>query len=770
MTDVVPPAATTTTTATTKPNSSSSSTTNSNGSTTDKEQHEIIMNDNTRTKNNDDDDASSDSNNNALTTATKNTATGTSKIHFTLQMGNSKKRKNHSIHENSNNISNTNHHSDDDNNNDDDKNKKKKNVLHFMNDNDDENNESKKRNESLLLFANELENQQKLQGSNNKEKGEEAKNNHSHKKEKEGDTVAIEHEEMIRNENDNSTNDENDVVIMEKVGKDLQNVNNNDDNNDNDDDRNQLKKNHEHSLQQQPQEHSQEHSQHQQSSHLQSRQQAIPSTQQPLIQQPSGWRVKLYRLNLDGSWDDCGTGRICLISKNTSNNSNSKKELQQQQQHVQIQSTRDQQHHKLEEEIYHTLGEPTLFMHAELPNGNVSPTSNNNKPKSKILLRTRVLLRDSYQRQGENIITWCEPHFATMGHVYNNRENDNQHQHQQLDHLNNGVDLALSFQDNAGCLEIWNKISNIQLKAFEMYQARNHNNSQLSSTAHQRLSTSASSSSLAEVGMAETSGGTRKHHDGNLSSATASIDIDDEHILMLHKNNGRSPPPDNSQTNLQHTSNWTTATNLKKNEEGVIDTMEYSIDKNDHHQHKFIEAQAAAVSMAAEYVGNGNLNHNHSDIHYESHEQSKHFLHQLSDLESSDGNFALNAQLPNPPQLGNLEKIADIIAAAQPAQREAISLFVSLSNCAYLKSLLALFPAAEEKDDYNNLATLASIIKTIFLFNEPGIIQLIASDGKIFEECCCCLEFDPDLRSKANHRWFIRDRLKFRTVVYMKVC
>jgi len=24
-----------------------------------------------------------------------------------------------------------------------------------------------------------------------------------------------------------------------------------------------------------------------------------------------GWRVKLYRLNVDGSWDDCGTGRIC---------------------------------------------------------------------------------------------------------------------------------------------------------------------------------------------------------------------------------------------------------------------------------------------------------------------------------------------------------------------------------------------------------------------------------------------------------------------------
>ena len=101
--------------------------------------------------------------------------------------------------------------------------------------------------------------------------------------------------------------------------------------------------------------------------------------------------------------------------------------------------------------------------------------------------------------------------------------------------------------------------------------------------------------------------------------------------------------------------------------------------------------------------------------------------------------------------------------------QQCASLFISLSNCAYLKALLALFPAAEKKDDYNTLATLASIIKTIFLFNEPGIIQLIASDGNIFEDCCCCLEYDPDLRSKANHRWFIRDRLKFRTVVFMEV-
>lgn len=90
---------------------------------------------------------------------------------------------------------------------------------------------------------------------------------------------------------------------------------------------------------------------------------------------------------------------------------------------------------------------------------------------------------------------------------------------------------------------------------------------------------------------------------------------------------------------------------------------------------------------------------------------------------------------------------------------------MSRSDCCYLKQLLTIFPSAEALNDYHALATLASIIKSIFLFNEPSIIQLVASDEKVFEDCCCCLEYDPDLREKANHRWFIRDRLRFRTVI-----
>lgn len=142
-------------------------------------------------------------------------------------------------------------------------------------------------------------------------------------------------------------------------------------------------------------------------------------------QQPEGWRVKLYRLNADGSWDDCGTGRILCLYK------------QQAKESASAGSAGDAW-------IYQELGEPTLCMHSE-----VSTTVGVSDPR--ILLRTRILLRDAYQRQGDNIITWCEP-FLEDGNA------------------TQGVDLALSFQDNSGCLDIWRQITQVQSKAADLFR------------------------------------------------------------------------------------------------------------------------------------------------------------------------------------------------------------------------------------------------------------------------------------------------------------
>lgn len=101
-------------------------------------------------------------------------------------------------------------------------------------------------------------------------------------------------------------------------------------------------------------------------------------------------------------------------------------------------------------------------------------------------------------------------------------------------------------------------------------------------------------------------------------------------------------------------------------------------------------------------------------------------------------------------------------------QRELLAMSIAQNECSYLKSLLSLFPSAESRGDYGSLATLAACVKTILLLNDPSIIELIVSDELIFEEVCSTLEYDPDLRDKANHRWFLRERAKFRTVALME--
>jgi hypothetical protein len=101
-------------------------------------------------------------------------------------------------------------------------------------------------------------------------------------------------------------------------------------------------------------------------------------------------------------------------------------------------------------------------------------------------------------------------------------------------------------------------------------------------------------------------------------------------------------------------------------------------------------------------------------------------------------------------------------------QRDSIVAYISQNECSYLISLLALFQSAEERGDYGSLATLAACVKTILLLNDPSLIELIVTNEGRFEEVCATLEYDPDLRDKANHRWFLRERAKFRTVALME--
>jgi protein phosphatase-4 regulatory subunit 3 len=137
----------------------------------------------------------------------------------------------------------------------------------------------------------------------------------------------------------------------------------------------------------------------------------------------------------------------------------------------------------------------------------------------------------------------------------------------------------------------------------------------------------------------------------------------------------------------------------------------------------------------------------------------------------NDGMIMERFQLPSPPSIQNLDDVADAIASLQQQhhlqQRELLSTCITASECLYYKQLLDIFLTAESHGNFAKLATLAACIKTILLLNDPTILELTITDEAIFDRACACLEYDPDLREKANHRWFLRERVKFRTVVPM---
>ena len=380
--------------------------------------------------------------------------------------------------------------------------------------------------------------------------------------------------------------------------------------------------------------------------------------------QPDGWRVKLYRLNMDGSWDDCGTGRIvCLYRSQTARTGESQENENHNPNEHPVQSPQPGPHQTTDQWLYQETGEATLCVQAEITKANRQP---------RVLLRTRILLREAYQRQGDNIITWCEPFYGQnrAGQEDNEMPASSSDNNNLLQQPGGGVDLALSFQDNAGCLDIWRQITQVQSRAAELLRSLPSDES---------------------------------HSVQRMAAAYAA-----QHAADIHNQDGG---------------------------EGR--------DSQNNHPHN--QGQPDVV------VWGGN--------------------HMNEEGSPGQADYAMLDQpvhLPDPPSLGNLEQIADTIAAIHNVQqREAMAVTIAKDECAYLRALLALFPAAEERNDYGKLATLAACVKTILLLNEPSILELIVAVAEMFEQVCSCLEYDPDLREKANHRWFLRERAKFRTVVAM---
>ena len=453
--------------------------------------------------------------------------------------------------------------------------------------------------------------------------------------------------------------------------------------------------------------------------------------------------------------------------------------------------------------IYKELGEPMLRMCAEIPTNHsnescatANPTSLNPNPLVKVLLRTRILLKqDAYQCQGGNIITWCEPF-----HVQQQQQQGKKEVKSQI----GGVDLALSFQDNAGCKDIWRHILDVQLRAKELshFWTRGGRTGAALNMASGNVSNHASKSPSVDVNaptqVNSVGQGSSSHHETQTTLHHHNhqpLSPEKPHHAHVHQPLSPHSPDHDALEDRQlsmvtlpkhpplwqghHHGNNNHQSNSSQNQlrQQHLGQQNRDNGKEEAQLNESYEGESASPGMA-HGSDSTSSHHNRNECNGESIQRAPSPLSLYSDMKSCSTNNSNSmtfespispAQLPNPPGWSDLKDICTLIEDCQMQQREDLLIFLSQSDCAYLKTLLGLFHSAPEEElDRDNLGMLAVCIRLILLMNDPEIIEYVTNDVNTFDSVCGVLEYTPELCEKANYRQFIRERAKFRTVVKME--
>lgn len=99
-------------------------------------------------------------------------------------------------------------------------------------------------------------------------------------------------------------------------------------------------------------------------------------------------------------------------------------------------------------------------------------------------------------------------------------------------------------------------------------------------------------------------------------------------------------------------------------------------------------------------------------------------------------------------------------------QKQSMSSFIKTNN--YILKLVEIFNQSEEDKKIKNLHILCNIFKTLILYNEGLIIEMILDDENIMG-VVGILEYDPDFpQYKSNHRNFLKDETKFKEILPVK--
>lgn len=478
-----------------------------------------------------------------------------------------------------------------------------------------------------------------------------------------------------------------------------------------------------------------------------------------------GWRVKLYRLNVDGSWDDCGTGRIsCRYSSPPP-----------------VEEEKDDDSSlSAVELVYKKLNNPILCMHAEVDEG--------------ILLQTRVLLRETYQRQGDNIITWCEPSCGSSSSLAENDDVDDIFRPKVPESPGGGrIDLALSFQDNAGCLDIWNQIALVQQKAMgyisqaiSMQQNQQQygcdhtaaaHNKQLSASSSPQRNSNLSSSAVKKTGMNVV---TASAYDSSISPIVAATK---EEASSSTESTARQGRFDSEENQLRNTEDDNTNIDANCQNQSTTTTTASSVYPPSASSMQTSQQQPEqCTSYSSSCFPDPPQPHNLEDIAEIIHAAMNNCQSTITPFFSSSNTQLQNYLLMHQHQ----ESMATSSVSAAtsnvnpPPSRDDVSKALLDNDFLYFRKLLNLFPliiqqhqqqqqqSSHSKNYISILCALASIIKMILFLNLEPLLEYVVENSNIFLQILQTMEYDPELRTlPARHVHFLMNEIKFKTVIWI---
>lgn len=144
--------------------------------------------------------------------------------------------------------------------------------------------------------------------------------------------------------------------------------------------------------------------------------------------------------------------------------------------------------------------------------------------------------------------------------------------------------------------------------------------------------------------------------------------------------------------------------------------------------------------------------------------QGRFFSGYQQQPQQSEG--AMPASLPDP-KMDNLHEIQETLAAAcssGPQVKEVLSNFVANGEGEYITKLLHVFEDCEDLEDMENLRRLCAVFKAIVCLNDRSLLELLLSN-KFFVPVAGAFEYDPELKSRAHHRTFLTETVKFKQLL-----